>query len=193
MFRLSIVDHIRLSFGHVVQNYTVHIRAAERQAAAAMYARTVVPALLACAAALSVAVLLGAGRYTQIAAAVASAMAFLAYAVVASLGLEERMLAHRFMANRLWMLCERYRALLAEIHDGLLEPDAIRMRRDDLIREFHQIVEQAALPHRSAQGAAGRAAWSEASLTEAQIDQFLPESLRQTTTPAPAEATAGNG
>ena len=32
MFCLSVVDHIRLDFGHVAQNYTVHADAAERLA-----------------------------------------------------------------------------------------------------------------------------------------------------------------
>jgi len=30
MFNLTIVDHIRLSFGNVAQNYTRHARAADR-------------------------------------------------------------------------------------------------------------------------------------------------------------------
>jgi hypothetical protein len=192
VFRLSIVDHIRLSFGHVVHNYTVHMRAAERQAAAAMYARTVIPALMAATTALSVAVILGAGRYTQIAAAVASALAFLSYAVVASLGLEDRVLAHRFVANRLWLLCEKYRALLAEIHDGLIDQDAIRVRRDGLIKDFHDIFEHATPTHRSADGAVARQARSGAGLTDEQIDQFLPESLRHSPQSAP-EPSVANG
>lgn len=187
MFQLSIVDHVRLSFGHVVQNYTVHIRAAERQAAAALYARTGVPALMAAATALSVAVVLGAGRYTQIAATIASALAFLGYAVVASLGLEDRVLAHRYVANRLWSLCERYRGLLAEIHDGLIDQDAIRVRRDDLIKEFHDIFEHATAGQRHADAVVARKAWSGAGLTDDQIDQFLPQSLRHQPEPgAPA-------
>jgi hypothetical protein len=190
MFRLSIVDHIRMSFGHVVQNYTVHVRAAERQATAALYARAVVPALMAAATALSVAVLLGAGRYTQIATAVTSALAFVCYVAIATLGLEDRVLAHRMIASRLWMLCERYRGLLAEIHDGLIDQDTVRARRDELIREFGAIFEDAAPGHRGADTVIGRKAWSGAGLTDQQIDAFLPESLRQ---PPPAEPSVANG
>jgi hypothetical protein len=189
LFRLSIVDHIRLSFGHVVQNYTVHIRAAERQATAAMYARTIVPALMATASALSVAVILGAGRYTQIAAAVTSALAFLAYVAVASLGLEDRVIAHRIIASRLWMLCERYRGLLAEIHDGVIDQEGVRIRRDELIKEFHDIFERTSPGHRGADSVVGRKAWSGAGLTEDQIDEFLPESLRH----APEQPSVANG
>lgn len=192
MFRLSIVDHIRLSFGHVVQNYTVHVRAAERQAAAATYARAIIPAFMAAATALSVAVILGAGRYTQIAAAITSGLAFLSYVAVASLGLEDRVLAHRLIASRLWMLCERYRGLLAEIHDGLLDQEAIRARRDDLIKEFHVIFESAAPGHRGADSVVGRKAWSGAGLTDEQIDEFLPQSLRHQAQPE-AEPSVANG
>jgi hypothetical protein len=179
MFNLTIVDHLRLSFGHVVQNYTRHSEAANRLSAIALYSRIVMLTLLGLAVGLSVAVLLGAGRGVQGALSATLAIAFAGYALLAALAIEERLLGHRYRANRLWALCERYRALLAEVHDGLLDRDAILSRRDMLIQQFSEIDEQAApappAPHLPVRSHASR------SLTEEQIDAFLPESLRKST------------
>src|SRR5687768_9827471 len=46
MFRLSVVDHVRLNFGHAVQNYTVHAQAAERLARSISRIRMAVLGLL---------------------------------------------------------------------------------------------------------------------------------------------------
>ena len=177
MFQLSIVDHVRLSFGHVVHNYTVHARAAERAARVGTHARTTVLILMGIAVTLSGAVALGAGRPLQIAAAGVGALAFTVYAIVASLALEERMVAHHSCANRLWLLCEQYRALLTEVHDGLLEREAILKRRDDLLQQFHDIYEQAS----PVRGGSARypARGGRRGLTDSQLEEFLPESLRQ--------------
>ena len=47
MFRLSVVDHIRLNFDRTSQNYTVHAKAAERLAALTAWVRMGVLVLLA--------------------------------------------------------------------------------------------------------------------------------------------------
>lgn len=178
MFNLTIVDHIRLSFGHVVQNYTRHAEAANRLSAIALYARVAMIALLGTAVGLSAAVLLGGGRGLQIALTATLAIVFGGYALITALAIEERLLAHRYRANRLWALCERYRALLAEVHDGLLDRDAILARRDALIVQFSEIDEQAASAQPAARPARAKATES---LTEEQIDEFLPVSLRKST------------
>ena len=86
MFRLSVVDHLRLNFGHAVQNYTVHAQAAERLAALAWKVRIAVLALVGVSLALAVAAVMtggaaGGGRWLQIAAAVVTGLAFAAHAV----------------------------------------------------------------------------------------------------------------
>lgn len=180
MFNLTIVDHIRLSFGHVAQNYTRHARAAERLAGLALNARIAILVLLGISLGLSVAVALGAGRTVQISLVVMLSLAFLSYAIVASIAMEERLLGHRHRANRLWLLCERYRALLAEVHDGMLDRDAILARRDALVQQFGEIDEQGvvAQPVSSRGRASGQS--SARALTEEQIDEYLPVTLRKT-------------
>ena len=53
------------------------------------------------------------------------------------LGVRGRVSAHRICAHSLWLVCERYRALLTEIQDGLLDRNAILRRRDELALETH--------------------------------------------------------
>jgi len=89
MFQLSLVDHIRLSFGHVVYTYRAHARVAERLALRAAQMRAAILTLtgLATAAAL---LALGGDRRIQIAAAVSAGLAFALYALGAALDLEPR-------------------------------------------------------------------------------------------------------
>jgi SMODS and SLOG-associating 2TM effector domain family 4 len=180
MFRLSVVDHVRLSFGHVVQSYTAHARVAERLAARVWQLKTVILTLLGIASAASVWALVGASRSLQVVAAIAAGLAFAAYAIYVALDLEPRMHAHRAWASRLWLVCERYRALLAEIRDGLLDNDELMRRRDALTQQVQAVYEHAPPADREAYAsAAAEVASKEGTLTDADIDKFLPASLRK--------------
>ena len=138
MFELNIVDHMRLNLTRTGENYTVHARAAERLARLTGRIRIGVLALLLAAAGSSVATLLTVGgRPVQIAAVVAASLAFAGYSVYVGWGFEGRVSAHRACAHNLWLVCERYRALLTEIQDGLLDRNAILRRRDELALETH--------------------------------------------------------
>jgi hypothetical protein len=190
MFNLTIVDHIRLSFGHVAQNYTRHAQAADRLAGVALNARLTILILLGISVGLSAAVALGAGRTVQISLVAVLSLAFLSYALVASIGIEERLLGHRFRANRLWLLSERYRALLAEVHDGLLDRDAILARRDALIQQFGEIDEQGLAAQSASVRGRGRAQSQTRALSEEQIDEYLPLTLRKTGQAGPETHTS---
>jgi hypothetical protein len=141
MFSLNVVDHVRLDSEHIAQNYTIHARAAERMVHLVFACRIVITALLAIATAATIATLLLQGRAYQIAAVVATALALLAFATYAVLGLEARLVAHRSFAHRLWLVSERYRSLLAEVHEGLVETPALLRRRDELIHDLHAVYE----------------------------------------------------
>jgi hypothetical protein len=141
MFSLTVVDHVRLDSEHIAKNYTVHARAAEKIVGVVFTSRIVITALLATATAATIATLLIPGRTYQIVAIVATALALGAFAMYAVLGLEARLYAHRAFVHRLWIASERYRSLLAEVHEGIVDGPALLQRRDELIHDVHAIYE----------------------------------------------------
>ena len=142
MFRLSVLDHVRLNFDRASQNYTVHAKSAERLAALTATIRVGVMVLLGIATAAAMTSLLVPRRPFLIAAAVAAGVAFAAHALYLAIGLEGRVNAHRSCAHRLWLVCDRYRSLLGEIEDGLLDPNTILQRRDELSAQVHAAYDQ---------------------------------------------------
>lgn len=185
MFQLSLVDHIRLSFGSVATSYRAHARAAERLAARARQSRVVLVILLGLATGSSLVALTGA-RPFQIAAAALSAIALVSLAMVHSLEFEARAFAHRACAAQLWLLCEKYRALLAEVHDGLVDLPETTARRDNLMREVQNVYEHALPADREAYQIAREALGAGTGTPSDQdIDRLLPASLRQTARVSP--------
>lgn len=141
MFSLTVIDHVRLDSEHIAQNYTVHARAAERIVGLVFTCRVVITALLAIATGATVAALMDPVRAYRITAVAAAALALLAFVIYAVLGLEARLFAHRSFAQRLWLVSERYRSLLAEVHDDTVDGPTLLRRRDELIRDVHAIYE----------------------------------------------------
>jgi hypothetical protein len=142
MFSLSVVEHVRMSYSLAVQNYTTHARAAERLAALALKFRIAMLAVFATATGAIIVSLVRPGREYQIAAAVLAGLALAGQIFLAAWGVESRVYAHRAFAHRLWLVCERYRSLLAEIRDGLVDEAAIVRRREALSEQTHAVYEQ---------------------------------------------------
>lgn len=179
MFQLSLVDHIRLSFGSVATSYRAHSRAAERLTARARQSRVFMMFLLAVATGASLFTLTGT-RPAQYVAISTAALALLSFTIILSLDLEPRAEAHRACAARLWLLSEKYRSLLAEVHDGLIDLPAVTKRRDELMREVHVIYEHALPTDREAYRIAREALGAGDSVPSDQdIDRLLPTSMRQ--------------
>jgi SMODS and SLOG-associating 2TM effector domain family 4 len=162
MFRISVVDHIRLNFDRTSQNYTLHAKAAERLAVTTARVRIGVLILLAIGAMSAATSLVENGRIFQIAAAISTGLAFAAHAAYLAIGVEGRVHAHRTCAERLWVVCERYQSLLSEIEDGLLDRATILQRRDVLSTEMHAAFEQPFSLDRQAYESARHAAAGEA-------------------------------
>jgi conflict system pore-forming effector with SLATT domain len=141
MFSVTTLDLVRLDSDHVAQNYMVHARAAERLAGTAFITRIVIVSLLTAAVAAAVATLLAPQRPYEVASVVTTALALVGFAIYAVLGLEARVSAHRQIAHRVWLVAERYRALVVEINDGLIDPTVILRRRDELVHDLHAIYE----------------------------------------------------
>jgi len=179
MFQLSLVDHIRLSFGSVATSYRAHSRVAERLARRAWQSKVVVVTLLGLATGACLLTLTGV-RMVPIVAAALSGAALLGFAISLALDFEPRAYAHRACAAQLWLLCEKYRALLAEVHDGLIDLPAITKRRDDLMREVQVVYEHALPADREAYQIAREALGAgESAPSDQEIDRLLPASLRQ--------------
>jgi hypothetical protein len=179
LFQLSLVDHIRLSFGSVATSYRAHARAAERLAARARQSRIVLSILLGLATGASLLALTGV-RPLQIAAAALTTAALVGLATVHALEFEGRAFAHRACAAQLWLLCEKYRALLAEVHDGLIDLPSTTARRDSLMREVQNVYEHALPADREAYQIARDALGAGTGTPSDQdIDRLLPASLRQ--------------
>ena len=150
MFSLTVLDHVRLDSEHAARNYTVHARAADRLATAAFVARLVMAVLMAVAAAASIGNLLFTARFYQVAAVVSTVTAMIGFALYGVFGFESRVLAHRAFAHRLWIVCERYRALVAEAGDEIIDRAMLLNRRDELIEQLHAIYERGFGPDQKA-------------------------------------------
>jgi hypothetical protein len=176
MFSLSVIEHLRLDFGLVVQNYSVHARAAERLASLALKVKVAVLTLSGLASASIVLSLFRPARPYQIAAAVLAATAFAAHAAMIAYGIDGRIASHRHIAHRLWLMCERYRALLNEIQDGLVDKAALLQRRDALTEQVHAIYEQGFPIDQRAYESARQLPPENGGgpLTDAQLDRLIP-------------------
>jgi hypothetical protein len=180
MFHLSLVDHIRLSFGSVVSAYEGHTEAAATLARWSWYSKLATLALVGLSAAASLGAALRGGMFI-IAAPCLGVVAFATCAAYLAIDPETRVYAHRSTAARLWLICEKYRALLAEVHDQLIDVPVIAQRRDALLKEVAEMFEQAP-PADRATYAIARTTLGGAhggGYSDQQLDQFLPVSLRR--------------
>lgn len=193
MFQITMLDHIRLTFGQVVHRHKAHAQAAERLSRRLRLLQIVELVLLAGTAASGVAaVLILDAPFVPLTAAVAS-LSLVTYSLTMALQLESRVYAHRWCAVRLWLIREKYYALLSELADDLIDLDAARARRDVLMEELHAVYRQAPLVDRLAYQSARDAlkASEEVALSDEEIDRFLPRSLRKASSGVTAETPAG--
>ena len=195
MFQLSIIDHIRLSFGSVIAAYEGHADAGARLSRWGWYARLATLCLAAAATVLS-GIALQAGHGFQIGAMAAATATLAVSAGYIAFDPTPRIYGHRSSAARLWVVCEHYRALLAEVHDNLVDVPAIRERRNALLLETAAVLEKAPpddrytyeIARKALSGAQG------AGFSDADLDRYLPRSLRKGTdapVPDPAGRSVG--
>lgn len=189
MFQITLLDHLRITFGGVVHGYRAHMDVAERLTRRAWQLRIGQLLLLGGALAANVTAMVRIDPRYAVLSAVLLGVALAVFAIYVAINLESRIYAHRWCASRLWLIREKYRALLSEMKDGTLTEEGLRDRRDQLVDELHAIVEQAPLVDRptyqSARQALGAA--DDTVMTDAEIDPFLPPSLRRPGPTAPLE------
>ena len=181
MFGLTLVDHLRMTFGHVIYTHRVHTRLAARYAQWNRWSLAA-EALLVLAAALSSISLVSTmdGALAMVPAVTAS-LAAVVLALRVLLDFEGRANAHRSCGARLWHIREQFRGVLADLKDGHLTLDAARAERDALMARLQAVYDAAPPADRTMYEAARGAApnvHAEA-LPDEEVDKFLPESLQK--------------
>lgn len=180
MFQITVVDHVRLSFASILAAYEGHADAAAKLARWSSYAKRILIALSGITATAGAIAVQGGFRW-QVATAILAAVLFGSCATYVALDHQPRMYGHRRSTARLWVICEKYRALLAEMNDDLVDLPSLRDRRNALISEAAAVLDQSAPDDRYTYEIA-RAALSGprgAGYPDSLIDRYLPEGLRK--------------
>jgi hypothetical protein len=181
VFGLSLVDHLRLTFGHVIFSHRAHTEAAARATRWDRWLRLVEATLALTTAISAVSSAFTLSPALAVVAATAATALLIPLGLRLTLNLDRSASVHRDCGTRLWYLREQYRALLADLNDGVLTADGARTRRDALMAALHQIYQDAPAADRQAYQAArdmlGTA--DDAVLSDEEIDRFLPASLQK--------------
>jgi hypothetical protein len=181
MFGLTLVDHLRLTFGHVIYTHRAHSQLALRHA---RWSRGLqcgeALAVISTATAAGLSVQTGQGAFA-ITAAVTAIAALIVFVLRLVFDFDTAASTHRACGAHLWALREQYRALLADLQDGSITLEVARERRDALMCRLHHVYENAPPFDRQAYEAARAElpAQHEAALSDEEVDRFLPESLRK--------------
>jgi SMODS and SLOG-associating 2TM effector domain family 4 len=184
MFELSLFDHLRLTFGHIVYRQKAHLQVAHSRVAWSRGLRGAEALLMLGVAFTSLAAAYGRGSGYVIVSALLGAVALVVLLFQVTFDLDGSARAHRSAAARLWQIREQYRAVLSDLHDGAIDPAEARRRRDALTDAMREFLDQApAVPPQPRQ-ANEQGMAEEPVLSDAQIDGMLPESLRKAGRPA---------
>ena len=181
MFGLTLVDHLRLTFGHIISTHRAHARLALHHSRWHRALQTVEALLLIATATASMAVLQsGQGPYAMV-AAITAPLAVLVLALRIVFGFERSAATHRTCSADLWYLREQYRALLADLQDGSITLEAARERRDTLMARLHDVYRKAPPLDRNAYKAARAALPSqdESTKSDDEVDHFIPASAEK--------------
>jgi hypothetical protein len=181
MFTLSLVDHLRLTFGHVIHAHRAHAQLAARHAAWNRWSQALEAVLVLGTAAAAAALLATAVPAYAVVAAATGAAAAVVLILRLVLDFDRRVSTHRACSARLWYLREQYRALLADLRDGHLTIDGARERRDLLMSRLQAVYEDAPPADTAMYAAARRSVTGadEGALSDEEIDRFLPVSLQK--------------
>jgi conflict system pore-forming effector with SLATT domain len=187
VFELTLFDHLRMTFGHIVHRHRAHAELAQSRSRWDRALRIAEVVFIVGVLVTALAAVYSRVYWYSLAAAVLSALALVVLLCHLTLDLDRSAQAHAACATRMWHLRERYRALLSDLHDGALGVDAVRRKRDELIAELRQVYEDAPPVERKAYQTAGQALRAEdddKTLSDEEIDKFLPKSLQAAKTRA---------
>ena len=177
MFSLTLLDHLRLTFNQVIQNYQAHTRAAQAHARRNRWLRGTEALLMGGVSIAAAAAAFGHGQILAIVAAALAGIALIVLLVHLTFDFESSAGAHAACSVRLWEIRERYRALLSDLHDGVLDVAEARLRRDALMVELGAIYERTPISQVEEFRTPRRGAAGEPEITDEEVDLFLPKPL----------------
>lgn len=143
MFSLTLLDHLRLTFSQISQRHKAHTEAAESKARWNRTLRGSEALLIGGVSIAAAAAAFGQGRIFIITAAVLASAALLVLIVHLTFNFETSAHTHAASSAHLWRIRERYRALLTDLQEGVVDVSEARLRRDRLIEELGAIFDNA--------------------------------------------------
>lgn len=181
MFGLSLADHLRLTFGHIIYSHKTHTMTAQRHARWDRWLKAAEAVLLLATAVAAAVMGLTLNPSHAIVAATTATVGIFVLIVRLAFDFERTATAHRACSSRLWLMREEFRSVLSDLKDGAITIEAARARRDALMERLHRIYEYAPPLDREQYQSARQSlkSVSEATLSDEEIDRFLPPSLQK--------------
>ena len=142
MFSLTLLDHLNLTYSQVTERHRAHTIAAYSYRKWHRRLKGSEAFLIAGAAMSASAAALGQGHLPAIAAAALAALALVILLVHLTFDFETSAHAHAQCSAHLWAICDRYRALLSDLQEGVLDVAEARRRRDTLMDDIRSIYER---------------------------------------------------
>jgi hypothetical protein len=180
MFQISLVEHVRLSFGSARAAYEGHADAAATLARRSSQARIALLVVSASSATIS-AIAIPGGYAVQMVSTILAAATFGACAAYIGWNHQALIYGHRASAARMWVICEKYRGLLADMQEGAVDLPTLQRQRNLLLDEAAAVLQQGAPDDRYSYQIAKEALSGPrgAGYPDALIDRYLPPVLRK--------------
>jgi hypothetical protein len=141
MFNLTLRDHLHLTFNEIIQRHDAHAAKAHSRARWSRRLRGGEAVLIGGVAMTAAGAAFGHGQILATMAASFACIALIILLVDLTFDFDASARAHAMCSAHLWGLRERYRSLLSDLHDGALDIDDARLRRDRLMDELRAIYE----------------------------------------------------
>ena len=127
MFQLTLLDHLRLTFGHVAHRYSAHLKVAHMRARWSRWLQAAEALLMAGVLFASLSLAIGRGQWYALACALLATAALVLLLVRLAFDLEASARANAWCAARLWHIRERYQAVLSDLADGAIDVEGARV------------------------------------------------------------------
>ncbi len=145
MFSLTLLDHLDLTYSQVAERHKAHNRAADSYRKWHRRLKGSEALLIAGAAMTAGAAAYGLGRIPAIAAAALAALALIVLLVHLTFDFETSAHAHAECSSHLWAISDRYRSLLSDLREGVLDVAEARRRRDKLMDDIRAVYERSSV------------------------------------------------